>query len=177
MQNFIQEDDTGFFQIFYEVVETHKYESDVTIFRTSYRPIAEKFIREKSEHVLKQAQYSKERDAIKESIFNKLGELFGENVYASLDYDYEKETKKQKKIRKAYQEKRNDEFYKMQDNLPIEDRAKMFAKYYPEDYIEHLEIKDVKVYLDFKKKCLLDPCTKEILRDNPDADKILELLA
>lgn len=65
----------------------------------------------------------------------------------------------------------------MQDNLPIEDRAKVFAEYYREDYIEHLEIKEVKVYLDFKKKCLLNPCKKEILRDVPDADKILELLA
>lgn len=177
MQNFIQEDDTGFFQIIYEVVETHEYESDVTIFRTGFRSIAEKFIQEKSEHVLKNLKYREEDEEIRNHIHSKVKEIIGENSYASLDYDYEKETKKQKKIRKDYQEKYNDEFDKQQDNLPIEVRAKLFAKYYAEDYLEHLEIKEVKLYLDFKKNCLLDPCTKEILQDIPDADKILEILA
>lgn len=177
MQNFIQEDDTGFFQIIYEVVETYEYSSDVTIFRTGFRSIAEKFIKEKTEHVLKNLKYREDSEVIKDSIRDKLTELFGENVYASLDYDYEKETKKQKKIRKDYEQRRDEEFYKMQDNLPTEDRAKIFFAYYSEDYLEHLDIKEVKLYLDFKKKCLLDPCTKEILRDVPDADRILEILA
>lgn len=55
-------------------------------------------------------------------------------------------------------------------------RAKLFAEYYIKDYLEHLEIKEKKLYLEFKKKCLFDPCTKEILRDVPDSDKILEIL-
>lgn len=177
MQNFIQEDDTGFFQIFYEVIETHEYSSDVTIFRTGYRQIAENFIREKSEHVLKNRKYSEERDDIRDHIHRKLKSLFGEPFYASVNYDYANESEENLTLRLKYQEKFEDEFFKIQDNLPIEDRAKVFAEYYQEDYIEHLEIKEVKVYLDFKKKCLLDPCTKEILRDYPDADKILELLA
>jgi hypothetical protein len=177
MQNFIQEDETGFFQLFYEVVETHEYSSDVTIFRTGYRQIAEKFIREKSEHVLKNKRYSEERDDIQDYIHKKLKVLFGEPFYASVNYDYANESEENLSKRLEYQEKYSEEFYKMQDNLQIEDRAKMFAEYYTEDYIETLKIKDVKIYLDFKKKCLLDPCTKEILRDVPDADKILELLS
>ena len=177
MQNFIQEDDTGFFQIIYEVVETHDYESDVTIFRTGFRSIAEKFIKEKTEHVLKNLKYREDSEGIKDSIRDKLTELFGENVYGSVNYDYVNESEEDVNGRLEYEEKYNEEFYKMQDNLPTEDRAKIFFAYYREDYMEHLEIKEVKLYLDFKKKCLLDPCTKSILRDVPDADKILELLA
>lgn len=176
MQNFIQEDNTGFFQIIYEVVETHDYESDVTIFRTPYKMIAEKFVQEKTVHSLKHIKYREEGEEVRNHIHHKVKEILGENLYASLEYDYEKETKKQKKIRIEYEEKYNEEFYKQQDNLPIELRAKLFAEYYAEDYLEHLEIKEKKLYLEFKKKCLLDPCTKEILRDVLDADKILEIL-
>lgn len=177
MQNFIQEDDTGFFQIIYEVVETHEYSSDVTIFRTGFRSIAEKFIKEKTEHVLKQNKYQEEKVEIFNYIHRKVKELLGDSVYTSVNYDYVNESKEDVNRRLEYEEKYNDEFDKQQDNLPIEVRAKLFSEYYSEDYLEHLDIKEVKLYLDFKKKCLLDPCLKEILRDVPDADKILEHLA
>ena len=177
MQNFIQEDDTGFFQIIYEVVETHEYSSDVTIFRTGFRSIAEKFIKEKTEHVLKQNKYQEEKVEIFNYIHRKVKELLGDSVYTSVNYDYVNESKENVNRRLEYEEKYNVEFDKQQDNLPVEDRAKIFSEYYSEDYLEHLEIKEVKLYLDFKKKCLLYPCVKEILRDVPDADKILELLA
>lgn len=110
MQNFIQEDDTGFFQIFYEVVETHEYESDVTIFRTGYRQIAEKFIQEKSEHVLKNKKYSEEREDIQAYIHTKLKALFGEPFYASVNYDYANESEENLALRLEYEEKYSEEF-------------------------------------------------------------------
>jgi hypothetical protein len=177
MQNFIQEDDTGFFEMIYEVVETHEYSSDVTIFRTGFRSIAEKFIQEKTVHVLKNLKYREEDEEIRNYIHRKVKEIIGDDYYAFPNYDYVNESEEDANRRIEYQEKYNDEFDKQQDNLPIEVRAKLFAEYYQEDYLEHLEIKEVKLYLDFKKNCLLDPCTKELLRDDPDAEKILELLA
>lgn len=153
----LQEDKTGLFFIIYEVVSTHEYEGDDTIFRAFSKDIAEEFIQKKTDHVLKQKELRDNNQNILDEISIKVDEHFN--------------------INKGTYKERHDYFDNIVKGLSIEKKSNYYAEYYNENFINSLKIKEKKVYASFNNYSLFDPCINDLLKDEPDKDKILELLS
>lgn len=152
----LQEDKTGTFYTIYEVVSTHEYEGDDTIFRAISKDVAEDFIQKKIAHVLKQKELRLNVQNIVDEISIKVDEHFNTN-------------------NGSYKE-RYDYFDKVLERMPVKNKLNYYAEYYNENFIDSLKIKEKKIYVCFNSYCLFEPCIKEDLKNDPDKDKILELL-
>jgi hypothetical protein len=153
----LQEDKTGTFFIIYEVVTTHQYEGDDTIFRAVSKNVAEEFIQKKTDHVLKQKELHDNSQNIIDEISFKVEDHFNIN-------------KGSYKERKYY-------FDNILKGLSTEKKSNYYAEYYSDDFINSLKIKEKKVYVNFNKYSLFSPCINDLLKDEPDKDKILELMS
>ena len=152
-----KEDKTGTFFIIYEVVTTHQYEGDDTIFRAVSKNVAEEFIQKKIEHVLKQKELRNNNQTVIDEISIKVEDHFN--------------------INKGSYKERNGYFDNIVKGLSIEKKSNYYAEYYSDDFINSLKIKEKKVYVSFNSYCLFEPCINYSLKDEPDKDKILELMS
>lgn len=153
----LQEDNTGTFYTIYEVVSTHEYEGDDTIFRAISKDAAKDFIQKKTEHVLKQKELHDNSQNIIDEISNKVYEHFN--------------------INKGTYKEIHDYFDNIVKGLSTEKKSNYYAEYYSDDFINSLKIKEKKVYVSFNKYSLFSPCINDLLKDEPDKDKILELMS